>query len=83
MKTARLAVKLVNLNALIYNPLFFVPTPADERRQNFFDDLAKTNLPINVMQKYFLTDISTFGLRTHKKMNEKLLARLKELGFTK
>ena len=83
LKKARLVVKPINLNALIYNPFFFIPTPADERRQNFFDDLAKTNLPINVMQKYFLQNPAPVSSVNNKKTQEKLLTRLKELGFTK
>ena len=83
LKKARLAVKFLNLNALIYQPFFFIPTPADERRKNFFDDLAKTNLPINVMQKYFLQNPAPVSSMNNKKTQEKFLARLKELGFTK
>ena len=79
----RLQAKVTDLNALINNPFFFVPTPADERRQNFFDDLAKTKLPINVMQKYFLNNISKVNATNQQKTNETLITRLKNLGLLK
>ena len=74
-----LAAKIVNINALISNPLFFIPTPEDERRKFFFDDLAKFKLPINVMQKYFLPNPAQISAINGRKINERLAARLKEI----
>lgn len=83
LQNSRLKTKIVDLNALVPNPLFFVPTPEDERRQNFFDDLKKSNLPINVMQKYFLENISKLAALSHQKMNKVLVERLKNWGLMK
>ena len=75
----QLKAKVTDLNALMNQPFFFIPTPEDTRRQNFFGDLKKSNLPINTMQKYFLQNPAPVSSINSKKTNEKFLARLKEL----
>ena len=71
--------KAVNLQALMNNPIFFIPTPEDERRKNFFDELAETNLPINVMQKYFLKDPAPVSSWNQNKINKRLAERIDEI----
>lgn len=75
----QLKAKAVDMNALMPQSLFFVPTPEDERRKSFFDDLAKTKLPINVLQKYFLQNPAQVSTVNGKKLNESFSARIKEI----
>ncbi len=79
----KLVGKIVNMNALIHNVNFFIPAVEDERRPQFFNEIATTKLPINVMQKYYLQNPSPVSSANDKKSNAALVARLKELGLMK
>lgn len=79
LRQTKLIGTVVKLQALMNNPLFFIPTPEDERRKNFFDELAQTKLPINTMQKYFLQDPAPVSSLNQNKINKKLAERIDEI----
>ncbi len=75
----KLIFKIVPLKAIINNALFFVSSAEDERRQDFFDELAKSNLPINTMQKFFLQDFSKISRKNNQVTSERLSQRIEEI----
>ena len=57
LNETRLIVKEANIQkAVENNPCLITSFPADPRRKDFFNDLARFN-PISVMDKYYLTNI--------------------------
>ena len=67
------------VDAVRKNKLFVSPTMADSRRENFFNDLAKTDDWVAVLQKYSAQDDTEFRKATGKKNSAAFQKSLREI----